>query len=119
MRGGLCPPESPSHLAFQEELLVSALQDIQLWVVEFGVLVTEPIPLSHISAPVKGKESQSLIHSARGKQYLLHISPAWPALLETVPDVISAAATTLRDPAHSQLHGLVLEGGRSPPHFPS
>ena len=74
--GGLCPPESPSHLAFQEELLVSALQDIQLWVVEFGVLVTEPIPLSHVSAPVKGKQSQSLISCAWSKRCSLHISPA-------------------------------------------
>lgn len=73
MRGGLCPPESPSHLAFQEELLVSALQDIQLWVVEFGVLVTKPIPFSHVSAPVEGKESQSLVSSAVKAVLLTHL----------------------------------------------
>ena len=64
-RGGHCPPESPSYLAFQEELLISALQDIQLRVVEFGVLVTKPISLSHISAPIKGKESQSMVSSTQ------------------------------------------------------
>lgn len=56
--GALRPPETPSYLAFQEELLVPALQDIQLRVVEFGILVTKPISLSHVSAPTK-KADQS------------------------------------------------------------
>lgn len=38
------------RLALQKELLVSPLQDIQLRVVELGVLIAEPISLSHISA---------------------------------------------------------------------
>lgn len=46
--------ESPSYLALQKELLVSALQDIQLGVVESGILITKPISLSHVAAPGKG-----------------------------------------------------------------
>lgn len=58
-KGGPRPPESPSHLALQKKLLVPTLQDIQLRVVEFGVLVPEPISLSHVTAPIKDKEGKA------------------------------------------------------------
>lgn len=39
------------RLAFQKELLVSPLQDIQLRVMEFGVFIAKPISFPYISAP--------------------------------------------------------------------
>lgn len=78
-----CP--QPSHLAFQKEFLVSPLQDIELRVVEFGVLIAKPISFSHISAPSEEERRTQSGHLLQSKEqettqivsrHSLHLPPA-------------------------------------------
>lgn len=102
------PPERPPHLAFQEELLVPALEDVQLGVVEFGVLVAEPISLSHIAAPAKERAQVSLHRETGARSWQAGWSQHSP-----VPSATLARGGGAQ--GHSQHHHLALEGRQSSP----
>lgn len=46
----MCPEESKTNLKVMEEIFVTAPEDVELWVVEFGILVHGAVPLPHKAA---------------------------------------------------------------------
>lgn len=44
------PEESKTNLEMMEEILVSPLEDVEFWVVEFGILVHGAVSLPHKAA---------------------------------------------------------------------
>jgi len=45
--------EGVTYPASQEEVSVPPLEDVQLWVMQVGVLIPQPVPLPHKAAPAE------------------------------------------------------------------